>query len=77
VEPVSASIAGINAAILRRLGGPEHIPYLALPCGTAVVIDETLPALLRGEAGDGAEIDERRAFLAAHDIAGWPSTPCG
>jgi SAM-dependent methyltransferase len=68
VEPVSTSVAGINAAISRRLGGPEQISYLALPCGTAVLIDEALRALLRGEAGDRGEIHERRQFLAAHGI---------
>ena len=68
VEPTRASVAAMNAAITRRLGGPEEIRYLALPCGTATGIGEALAALLRGKAGDGDEFDEPRRFLAAHGI---------
>jgi SAM-dependent methyltransferase len=68
VEPFGTSVARMNAAISRRLGGPEQIPYLALPCGTAVRIDEALRALLGGKAGDSAEIHERRNLLDAYGI---------
>lgn len=68
VETVRASVAPMNAAIARRLDGPEIIPYLALPCGTAIVIDEVLRSLLRGDPGDSDELTARREFLAAHGI---------
>jgi SAM-dependent methyltransferase len=68
VDPLRTSVAAINAVISRRLGSSEEIHYLCLPCGTAVGIDDTLHALLRGETDDGIEFDEKRAFLAAHGI---------
>ena len=68
VEPVLASVTKMNAVILRQLGGPEEILHLSLPCGTAVDIDDTLHALLRGETVDGREFDEQQAFLTAHGI---------
>jgi SAM-dependent methyltransferase len=68
VEPSRASVTAINAAISRRLGGGEEITYLALPYGTALGIDDTLRAVLRGEAGNGDELAAWRDFLAAHGI---------
>ena len=68
VETVRASVAPMNAAIARRLDGPGIIPYLALPCDTAIVIDEVLRSLLRGDPGDSDELTARREFLAAHGI---------
>ena len=68
VESGRASVAAMNAAITRRLGGPEEIPYVALPCGTAIAVGETVRTLLRGRTGDGDEFGEWRDFLAAHGI---------
>jgi SAM-dependent methyltransferase len=68
VETTHADVAPVNAAILRRLGGPEEIGYLALPCGTTVGIDSALRAVLRGEAPDGPDGEAWRTFLAAHGI---------
>jgi hypothetical protein len=68
VESGRASVAAMNAAITRRLGGPEEIPYVALPCGTAIAVGETVCSLLRGRTGDGDEFGEWRDFLAAHGI---------
>jgi SAM-dependent methyltransferase len=68
VEPAHADVAPINAAILRRLGGPEEIAYLALHCGTAVSIDSALRAVLRTETADGPECEAWRTFLAEHGI---------
>jgi len=68
VEIARASVAALNAAISRRLGSPEEIPYLALPCGTAVGIGDTLRVLLRGEAEDSAEAGAWRDFLATHGV---------
>jgi hypothetical protein len=70
VEPGRAPVGGLNRALCRRLGGPEEIRWLALPCGTARQVDGELLRLMR----DGEEIDEEkfpgwRAFLAAHGLA--------
>jgi hypothetical protein len=68
VESRRASVAAINAAISRRLGGPEEIAYVALPCGTALPVNDTVRLLLRGGTGGDVEYDEWRDFLAAHGI---------
>ncbi|MGV7216422.1 class I SAM-dependent methyltransferase [Bradyrhizobium sp. UFLA05-112] len=68
VEPTHADVAPLNAVISRRLGCPEEVTYLALPCGTAVSIDSRLRAVLRGETADGPECEAWRTFLAAHGI---------
>jgi len=68
VEGARASVAAMNAVIARRLGGPEEILYLALPCGTAIGIDDSLRALLRGETGSGDDFDDARRFLTRHSI---------
>jgi SAM-dependent methyltransferase len=68
VEPARADVAPVNAAILRRLGGPEEIAHLALPCGTTVSIDSTLRAVLRGETPEGADGEAWRSFLAVHGV---------
>ena len=67
VERGRASIAAMNAAISRRLGGAEEILYLGLPCGTAIVIDGALRSLLRGDASDG-DFGMWRDFLAANGV---------
>ena len=56
VEPGHVSVAALNRAIGRRIGGPEEIGWLALPCGTALAADRRLLGLLR----DGGRIDEGR-----------------
>jgi hypothetical protein len=68
-EPGRASVAELNRALSGRVGGPEQIRWLALPCGTAVEVD---PGLLRA-LRDGQSIDDRRfpgwrEFLAAHGL---------
>jgi len=74
VEPTHADVAPMNAVILRRLGYPEEVTYLALPCGTAVSIDSSLRAVLRGETADGPEYEAWRTFLAAHGIERAPAS---
>jgi len=67
VETTRASVGPLNRALRRRLGGPEEIPVIALPCGTAIEIDQELLGMLRGGAdllGDRAA--EWREFLALH-----------
>ena len=39
VEPGRAPVDALNCAIWRRLGGPDEIGWLALPCGTALEAD--------------------------------------
>jgi SAM-dependent methyltransferase len=68
VESRRASVAAMNAAISRRLGGPEEIAYVALPCGTALPVNDPVRLLLRGDTGGDVEYDEWRDFLAAHGI---------
>jgi hypothetical protein len=58
----------MNAAIARRLGGQEEVPYIALPCGTALAINDPVRRLLRGDTGDSAECAEWRDFLAAYGV---------
>ena len=58
----------MNAVILRRLGGPQEITYLALPSGTTVGIDGTIRTILRDETADGPESEPWRSFLAMHGI---------
>jgi SAM-dependent methyltransferase len=64
-EPGHASVAHLNRALCDRVGGPEEIRWLALPCGTAVEVD---PALLRA-LRDGLPLDDGwRGFLASHGL---------
>jgi len=78
-EGARAVVDSINQALFHRLGGPEEIRWLALPCGTAVELDPGLMRVLR----DGAQIDDDsfpgwRNFLAAHGIraSGEPGPGC-
>ena len=68
VESTRTSVAAINAALVRRFGGLEEIPYFALPCGTAIGINDKTRSLLRGQTGDGDEFAEWRGFLAAQGV---------
>jgi SAM-dependent methyltransferase len=69
VEPPPASPAELNRILCGRVDGPEEIRWLALPCGTAVEVDQGLLRVLR----DGKEIDDSRfpgwrGFLASHGL---------
>jgi SAM-dependent methyltransferase len=69
VEPGYAEVGTLNRVLCGRVGGPEEIGWLALPCGTALAVDRELMTLLR----DGGEIDEARfpgwrGFLASHGL---------
>jgi SAM-dependent methyltransferase len=71
VRPVEAAripVATINTALSRRLGGSEEIPYLALPCGTAIGINDQIRLLLRGQTNDDEECGAWRDFLAAQGV---------
>jgi SAM-dependent methyltransferase len=70
VELRRASVASVNEAIRRRLGGPEEVRYLALPCGTAVAIDDVLLRVLRGRRPTVArKLGDWRDFLASHGLS--------
>jgi len=73
VEAASVPVAVMNAAVSRRLGGAEEIPYLALPCGTAIAVTDTVRSLLRGDAGDGDDVRAWQEFLAVHGICASPT----
>jgi SAM-dependent methyltransferase len=69
VEQRRTSVSALNEAIRRRLGGPEELLYLALPCGTALAVDDVLLRLLRGgrQAGVGKHGDWQE-FLRSHGL---------
>jgi SAM-dependent methyltransferase len=70
VEPGRVSVACVNEAIRSRLGGPQEIRYLALPCGTAVAIDDVLLRFLKGGRMTAAgKLRDWRDFLAAHGLS--------
>jgi hypothetical protein len=53
VESTRASVANINSAILSRFSGPEEIDCVALPFGTALVLNHDQLARLRDGASEG------------------------
>ena len=70
VERRRTSVSALNEAIRRRLGGPEELLYLALPCGTALAIDDVLLRLLRDGRTTGAgKLGDWQDFLASHDLS--------
>jgi SAM-dependent methyltransferase len=69
VEPGRAPVETLNRAIFRRLGGPEEIRWLTLPCGTALEIDPGLMRRLRDDENIGEEgFPGWRGFLASHGV---------
>ena len=70
VELCRLSVSSVNEAILRRLGGSEEFLYLALPCGTALAIDDVLLRFLRGGRTTSAgKLGNWQDFLASHDLS--------
>ena len=69
VEGSRIATGNLNDAIYRRLGGPEEIRFLALPCGTALPIDDVLLRLIK-ERKTIKEDDDRgwENILAAHGV---------
>jgi SAM-dependent methyltransferase len=69
VEAKPVSTAPLERAILRRLGGPEEILWLPLPCGTAVAPPRALLQLRRdGKRATKRNLADWGSFLAAHGI---------
>lgn len=62
-EKTRVPVGALNRALRRRLGGSDEIPVIALPCGTALELDATTLALIRG--GGSAEW---RDFVHLHGI---------
>lgn len=67
VEKTRVPVGALNRALRRQLGGPEDIPVLALPCGTALDLDAELLGLMRGDFA-GERGAAWREFLAMHGI---------
>ena len=69
VERNSSPVANLNQAIYRRLGAPDEIRFLALPCGTALPMQDVLLSLIKGS--ETVKQDERvrwEGFLAAYGV---------
>jgi hypothetical protein len=67
VEPGSADVGNLNRLLSSRVGRPDEIRWLALPCGTALEVDRELMALVRdGEKIDDTKFPGWRQLLAAH-----------
>lgn len=63
VETGRVAVEALNRALRRRLAGPDEVPVIALPCGTAIELGPELLGLLGGEtSGDW------RDFLALHGL---------
>jgi len=75
VESRAASVAALNEAICRRLGGPAEIRHLGLPHGTALPIEDAWLGLVadrnkaKGKTGDWPK------FLASHRLLPEPAGP--
>jgi hypothetical protein len=62
-------VADLNRALCGRVGGPEEIRWLALPCGTAVEVDPgLLQALCDGRPLDDGRFPGWREFLLSHGL---------
>jgi SAM-dependent methyltransferase len=69
VEPRNAAVADLNRIFCARVGGPEEIGWLALPCGTAVEADRDLLRALRdSDAVSDGRFPGWREFLASHHL---------
>ncbi len=66
VEPGSADVARLNRTLCSRVGGPDEIGWLALPCGTALEIDRHLMAGLYDGDIDDTRFPGWRQFLTSH-----------
>src|SRR5262249_55422894 len=67
VEPGSADVRNLNRILSSRVGRPDEIRWLVLPCGTALEVDCELMALVRdGEKIDDTKFPGWRQLLASH-----------
>jgi hypothetical protein len=63
VETERVPVDGVNQALRRRFGGAEPIPVVALPCGTALDLEDASIADYIGSDAVGW-----RDFLATHGV---------
>jgi hypothetical protein len=69
VEQGRTSVGNINQAVRRRLGTAEELPQLALPCGTALPINDALRHILRdGDQTEQSGVVEWQRFLNTSGI---------
>ena len=74
VERGTGDVKRINMAIRRRLGGAVEIPYLALPCGTMLKMNDPIRGLMRCVADSPqGEMAHWRGFLATFGISYGPN----
>jgi len=66
-ETTRTSVGPLNRALRRRLGKAEEVPAVALPCGTALDIDQELLNLLSG-TGSGGVCSDWRELLELHGV---------
>jgi len=66
-ESLPVQVKNFNAAVLRRLQGPEEIVYLAMPFGTHIYINDAVRQFLTQGMPVAAE-PSWQDFLAVH---GW------
>jgi SAM-dependent methyltransferase len=67
VERCSTPVTNLNEAVYRLIGGPEEIRFLALPCGTALPINDVLLRLAKGSLKK-SESSEWRDLLAGYGL---------
>jgi hypothetical protein len=71
VQPVAegvASVARVNDAIVRRLGGTDEVPALALPCGTGLRFPREVLRRLWDPSASDPETAAWRSFLARQGV---------
>src|SRR4051794_16283507 len=66
-ETTRTPVGPLNRALRRRLGKAEEVPAVALPCGTALDIDQDIVRLLSGADAGGMSADWRE-FLELHGV---------
>jgi hypothetical protein len=66
-ETTRTPVGPLNRALRRRLGKAEEVPAVALPCGTALDIDQDIVRLLSGADVGGMSADWRE-FLELHGV---------
>jgi hypothetical protein len=75
VEFRRESVSALNEAIRHRLGGPEEVLFLALPCGTALAVDDVLLRFLRcGRKTRQSKHSTWQGFLCSHGLPPFDST---
>jgi len=70
VERDQFDVQRVNMAVRRRLGGAEEIPFLALPCGTMLKLNDALRGVMRCvEDSHSGAINDWIKFLATSGVS--------